>query len=139
MKNVRVVDADADARRGRGAAVKRPRVSFAAEPAVTIGFADDASRAPWELPRTCDGCGLYCLPGDARWACEACEAVGREFDLCGACGTGDARDAHACGGSRIVLAEMRDVELDDEVEGDTGGRRARGRGRGGRAVGKRRR
>lgn len=110
-------------------------MSFARE-TVTIGFADgDASREPWELPRTCDGCGLYCLPGDERWACAACEREGREFDLCGACGRrADARDAHACGGACLVLAEMREGALDaldgdvDALDGDG----ASGGGEGGR-------
>ena len=41
------------------------------EDAEFVGVADaDVDRADvWELPRTCDSCGNYILPGRARWAC----------------------------------------------------------------------
>ena len=48
------------------------------------GVADDIDREAWELPRTCDGCGLYIL--GERWSCGKClEETEEEFDLCKAC------------------------------------------------------
>ena len=70
---------------------KRPRtpsvVKFRANIEEDIGRADaDIDRADvWELPRTCDGCSLYILPGSARFACGACAPKGEEYDLCAGC------------------------------------------------------
>ena len=48
------------------------------------GVADDIDREAWELPRTCDGCGLYIL--GERWSCGKCvEETEEEFDFCKAC------------------------------------------------------
>ena len=48
------------------------------------GVADDIEREAWELPRTCDGCGLYIL--GERWSCGKCvEETEEEFDFCKAC------------------------------------------------------
>jgi hypothetical protein len=48
------------------------------------GFADDIDREAWELPRTCDGCGLYIL--GERWSCAKClKETEDEFDLCKGC------------------------------------------------------
>jgi hypothetical protein len=48
------------------------------------GVADDIDREAWELPRTCDGCGLYIL--GERWSCAKClEETEDEFDLCKGC------------------------------------------------------
>ena len=48
------------------------------------GVADDIDRGAWELPRTCDGCGLYIL--GERWSCGKCvEETEEEFDFCKAC------------------------------------------------------
>ena len=48
------------------------------------GVADDIDREAWELPRTCDGCGLYIL--GERWSCAKClEETEHEFDLCKGC------------------------------------------------------
>lgn len=71
--------------------IKRPRtpsvVKFRANIEEDIGRADaDIDRADvWELPRTCDGCSLYILPGSARFACGACAPKGDEYDLCAGC------------------------------------------------------
>jgi hypothetical protein len=71
--------------------IKRPRtpsvVKFRANIEEDIGRADaDVDRADvWELPRTCDGCSLYILPGSARFACGACAPKGDEYDLCAGC------------------------------------------------------
>lgn len=71
--------------------IKRPRtpsvVKFRANIEEDIGRADaDIDRADvWELPRTCDGCSLYILPGSARFACGACAPKGEEYDLCAEC------------------------------------------------------
>ena len=44
------------------------------------GVADDIDREAWELPRTCDGCGLYIL--GERWSCGKCvEETEEEFDF----------------------------------------------------------
>ena len=81
-------DADATVRCG---VIKRPRtpsvVKFRANIEEDIGRADaDIDRADvWELPRTCDGCSLYILPGSARFACGACAPKGDEYDLCAGC------------------------------------------------------
>lgn len=81
------------ARRVDGVDARRPRaraVSFDAELERTIGVADArVDRGDvWELPRTCDGCGLYILPGRARWSCVVCELRGDAFDLCAGCRDG---------------------------------------------------
>lgn len=81
-------DADAFVRCG---VIKRPRtpsmVKFRANIEEDIGRADaDIDRADvWELPRTCDGCSLYILPGSGRFACGACAPKGDEYDLCAGC------------------------------------------------------
>ena len=84
-----VTDARARGALERVPASRRARgVSFDAELERTIGVADDrVDRGDvWELPRTCDGCGLYILPGCARWSCVVCELRGGDgFDLCAAC------------------------------------------------------
>ena len=80
-----------DAAPSRVAAPRRARaVSFDAELERTIGVADArVDRGDvWELPRTCDGCGLYILPGRARWSCVVCELRGDAFDLCAGCRDG---------------------------------------------------
>ena len=58
-------------------------VCFRAVLTEDIGFVDaDIDRSDtWELPRTCDGCALYILPGCARYSCSKCD----EFDLCAGC------------------------------------------------------
>ena len=123
--------------------VKRRRaVSFGTTDRV-IGVADaDVEREPWELPRTCDACGLYCLPGLERWSCERCEGEGREFDCCGRCRREGRCAEHACGADAFALAEIGDddeggVGVNAEV---TRVERRRGRrGLGGGAKGGRRR
>jgi len=83
-----VADDDDDVKRD---VIKRPRtpsvVKFRANIEEDIGRADgDIDRADvWELPRTCDGCSLYILPGSARFACGACAPKGEEYDLCAGC------------------------------------------------------
>ena len=100
------------------------------------GVADaDVDRADvWELPRTCDSCGNYILPGRARWACARCLEEGVEYDACETCLARLAReesarvkrgkgkkgakkrkvDAHAHGRAAFVLAEAPDEEDEDE-------------------------
>ena len=62
---------------------RRAVVCFRAELTEDIGYVDaDIDRSDtWELPRTCDGCALYILPGSARWSCSRCV----DFDLCTEC------------------------------------------------------
>ena len=64
-------------------------MTFQLSPPVVIGFADDGvDRSDvWELPRTCDVCMLYILPGKKRWECNVCEGEGGGdgYDLCGQC------------------------------------------------------
>ena len=117
---------------------RRRTVSFAREDDLerSVGVADaDVDRADvWELPRTCDSCGNYILPGRARWACARCLEEGVEYDACETCLARLAReesarvkrgkgkkgakkrkvDAHAHGRAAFVLAEAPDEEDEDE-------------------------
>ena len=118
---------------------RRRTVSFAREDDLerSVGVADaDVDRADvWELPRTCDSCGNYILPGRARWACARCLEEGVEYDACETCLARLAReesarvkrgkgkkgakkrkvDAHAHGRAAFVLAEAPDEEDEDEA------------------------
>ena len=105
----------------RAAAPRRARaVSFDDELERTIGVADArVDRGDvWELPRTCDRCGLYVPPGRERWSCAVCEARGDAFDLCAGCRDAAARTARA-----------RDDDDDDDDDGNAIERRARKRKR----------
>ena len=110
-----------------------------------IGRADaDVNRADtWELPRTCDGCGLYVLPGTARFACDSCAREGREYDLCASCfktmqrseksaiGSGNGKKrgekrkrggagtmrAHEHPSSDFIIAEFAEEEEEEKEEG----------------------
>ena len=117
---------------------RRRTVSFAREDDLerSVGVADaDVDRADvWELPRTCDSCGNYILPGRARWACARCLEEGVEYDACETCLARLAReessrvkrgkrkkgakkrkvDAHAHGRASFVLVEAPDEEDEDE-------------------------
>ena len=115
-------------------------VSFAREDDLerSMGVADAAvDRADvWELPRTCDSCALYILPGCARWACARCLEDGVEYDVCAACRARAAREeaavvrgkkggkgvkkkrkvgGHAHGCAAFVLAEAPDEEEEEET------------------------
>jgi len=108
--------------RSGGAAARRARaVSFDDELERTIGVADArVDRGDvWELPRTCDRCGLYVPPGRERWSCAVCEARGDAFDLCAGCRDAAARTARA----------RDDDDDDDDDDGHAIERRARKRKR----------
>ena len=143
-ESVRVRDDDDDddgatpARETTNMDSRRRTVSFAREDDLerSVGVADaDVDRADvWELPRTCDSCGNYILPGRARWACARCLEEGVEYDACETCLARLAReessrvkrgkrkkgakkrkvDAHAHGRASFVLAEAPDEEDEDE-------------------------
>lgn len=104
-------------------------VCFRAVLTEDIGFVDaDIDRSDtWELPRTCDGCALYILPGCARYSCSKCD----EFDLCAGClrvlsassGASASRDTkkkkkkkktkraiHEHGAEDFICAELADEE-----------------------------
>lgn len=101
-------------------------VCFRAVLTEDIGFVDaniDRSDT-WELPRTCDGCAYFILPGCARYSCSKCD----EFDLCAGClrvlsassGASASRDKkkrkktkraiHEHGAEDFICAELADEE-----------------------------
>jgi len=132
---------DADATPTMNHRARSRTVSFAREDDLerSMGVADAAvDRADvWELPRTCDSCALYILPGCARWACARCLEDGVEYDVCAACRARAAREeaavvrgkkggkgvkkkrkvgGHAHGCAAFVLAEAPDEEDEEKEE-----------------------
>ena len=72
------------------------------------GGADDIDREAWELPRTCDGCGLYIL--GERWSCGKCvEETEEEFDFCKACFVAFMEVESKGGGDTSVGSKSRNI------------------------------
>ena len=76
------------------------------------GVADDIDREAWELPRTCDGCGLYIL--GERWSCGKCvEETEEEFDFCKACFVAFMEVESKGGGDTSVVSKSHNTNNND--------------------------
>ena len=84
------------------------------------GVADDIDREAWELPRTCDGCGLYIL--GERWSCGKCvEETEEEFDFCKACFVAFMEVESKGGGDTSVGSKSHNTNNNDPLSTIDGG------------------